>query len=94
MTPRLTSRMTIDALFRRVRAAVRVLDGAGERRRDGRAILLVCAERGETKALLERTVDLDGRYRWTACGPQDVELESELATPISGAGGIRTRTYG
>lgn len=73
MTPRLTARMTIDALFRRVRAAggfatvlARGDDQAG-------AILLVCADRGAFKCLLERTVDLDGGYRWTPCGPQDPE---------------------
>jgi hypothetical protein len=77
MTPRLTSRMTIDALLRRVQAAggfatvlARGDDTAG-------AILLVCAERGATTALLERTVDLDGQYRWTRCGPQDVESQTE-----------------
>ena len=73
MTPRLTSRITVDALFRRVRAAggfgtvlARGDDSAG-------AILLVCSDRGEVKALLERTIALDGDYRWTRCGPQDVE---------------------
>lgn len=75
MTPRLTSRITIDALFRRVRAAggfatvlARGDDQAG-------AILLLCAERGRVSALVERTVDIDGSYRWTRCGPQDVESD-------------------
>ena len=73
MTPRLTSRLTIDALFRRVRAAggfatvlARGDDMAG-------AILLVCTERGTFKSLLERTLNQAGEYRWTPCGPQDVE---------------------
>jgi len=77
MTPRLTSRMTVDALMRRVRAEggfatvlARGDDMAG-------AVLLLCADRGEVKALLERTIDLDGHYRWTPCGPQDVEADSE-----------------
>ena len=76
MTARLTSRITIDALFRRVRAAggfatvlARGDDTAG-------AILLLCRERGKTRALLERTVDLDGHYRWTPCGPDDAEAEA------------------
>lgn len=83
MTPRLTSRMTIDALFRRVRAAggfATVLahgdDGAG-------AILLICADRGRVTALLERTVDLDGAYRWTPCGPQDVESDDARQSYIA-----------
>ena len=71
--PRLTSRLTVDALFRRVRAAggfatvlARGDDSAG-------AILVLCSERGQVRQLLERTIDLDGSYRWTPCGPQDVE---------------------
>jgi hypothetical protein len=77
MTPRLTSRMTIDALFRRVQAAggfAAVLARGDEM---AGAILLVCRERGAFKSLLERTVDLDGSYRFTPCGPQDVESDSE-----------------
>lgn len=65
--------MTVDALSRRVTAAggfatvlARGDDGAG-------AILLICTDRGAFGKLLERTVDLDGQYRWTPCGPQDVE---------------------
>lgn len=77
MMARLTSRMTVDALLRRVQAAggfatvlARGDDMAG-------AILLLCTDRGRVQSLLERTVDLDGRYRWTPCGPQHVESESE-----------------
>ena len=73
MTPRLTSRITIDALFRRVRAAGGFATVLAKGDETAGAILLVCAERGEAKALLERTIDLDGHYRWTPCGPQDVE---------------------
>ena len=75
MTPRLTSRMTIDALFRRVQAAGGF--GAVLARGDETAgsILLICRERGVFHSLLERTADLDGGYRWTPCGPQDVESE-------------------
>jgi hypothetical protein len=83
MTPRLTSRMTVDALMRRVRGEggfatvlARGDDMAG-------AILLLCADRGAVTSLLERTVDLDGRYRWTPCGPQDVESESERDSYIA-----------
>jgi hypothetical protein len=68
--------MTIDGLFRRVRAGGGFATVLAKGDETAGAILLVCAERGETKALLERTVDLDGRYRWTACGPQDVESEA------------------
>lgn len=77
MTPRLTSRMIIDALFRRVQAEggfTAVLERGDEH---AGAILLLCRERGTFKSLLERTPDLNGGYRWTACGPQDVESDSE-----------------
>jgi len=77
MTPRLTSRLTVDALRRRVQAAggfatvlARGDDMAG-------AILMLCTNRGEVQALLERTIDRDGHYCWTRCGPQDVESDSE-----------------
>ena len=73
MTPRLTSRITIDALFRRVQAAGGFATVLAKGDETAGAILLLCSERGEVKQLLERTVDLDGRYRWTPCGPQDVE---------------------
>jgi hypothetical protein len=78
MSPRLTSRMTVDALFRR--AATEggfgsVLahgdDGAG-------GILLLCRERGRVRSLLERGSDLDGNTQWLRCGPQDAESDSEL----------------
>lgn len=72
MTPRLTSRMLVDSLRRRVQGAggfAAVLahgdDTAG-------AILLICMEKGEVMKLLERTLDPGGNYRFTTCGPQDV----------------------
>ena len=77
MTPRLTSRMTVDALLRRVQAAGGFAMVLAKGDENAGAILLVCAERGATTALLERTVDLNGSYRWTPCGPQDVESEAE-----------------
>lgn len=73
MTPRLTSRITIDALFRRVRAAGGFATVLAKGDETAGAILLVCSERGEVRQLLERTVNLDGAYHWTPCGPQDVE---------------------
>lgn len=76
MTPRLTARMTVDALMRRVSAEggftavlARGDDMAG-------AILVMCSERGAFRALLERTLDLDGNYRWTPCGPQQLETDA------------------
>lgn len=83
MTPRLTSRMTIDALFRRVRAAGGFATVVAHGDDQAGAILLLCAERGAVTALLERTVDLDGVYRWTRCGPQDVESAEARDSYIS-----------
>jgi len=76
MTPRLTSRMTIDALFRRVRAEGGFATVIARGDAIAGTILLLCRERGIAKSLLERTADLDGDYRWTPCGPQDVDSES------------------
>lgn len=79
MTPRLSSRMTIDALCRRVAAEggfatvlARGDDQAG-------AILIACAERGVVRQLLERALDPAGRYRWSPCGPQDMASAEALA---------------
>ena len=71
--PRLTSRLTIDALFRRVRAAGGFATVLARGDETAGAILLLCSDRGTVTSVLERTIDLDGHYRWTPCGPQDVE---------------------
>ncbi len=74
MTPRLTSKMVVDALLRRAAAQggfgavlARGDDGAG-------AVLILLAERGETRRLVERSYDFgaDG-YRWSDVGPQAAE---------------------
>ena len=73
MTPRLTSKMTIDALFRRVRAEGGFATVIARGDESAGAILVLCTDRGEVKSLRERTIGIDGNYRWTLCGPQDVE---------------------
>lgn len=73
MTVRLTSRMTVDALFRRVRAAGGFATVLARGDEQAGAIILVCADRGRPTALLERTMDRDGLYRWTRCGPDGGE---------------------
>ncbi|HYZ47743.1 MAG TPA: DUF1491 family protein [Sphingomonas sp.] len=65
--------MTVDALMRRVRAEGGFATLLARGDETSGAIVLVCAERGAVKALLERTLDLEGRYRWTRCGPDEVE---------------------
>lgn len=70
MSARLSSDILVSALIRRVAAeggnAVVLAKGdAG-----GGAIVLVCAERGVTGALLERVLTGDGVYGWVRCGPE------------------------
>ena len=69
--------MTVDALIRRVQGEGGFATVIAKGDDMAGTILLLCLERGEPKALLERTVDLDGAYRWTRCGPQDVESAVE-----------------
>jgi hypothetical protein len=82
MTPRLTSRLTIDALFRRVRAAGGFGTVLARGDETAGAILLLCTDRGEAKALLERTYDLDGASHWNRCGPQDVASDEQRESYI------------
>jgi hypothetical protein len=77
VTPRLTSRMTVDALIRRVSAEGGFGTVIAKGDESAGAILLLCSERGVPTTLIERTVDLDGAYRWSRCGPQDIESGEE-----------------
>jgi hypothetical protein len=71
MTPRLTSRRTVDALLRRAAAEggfgavlARGDEGAG-------AVLVLLLERGTACNLVERTYDFAANaYRWAPVGPQ------------------------
>ncbi|WBO22595.1 DUF1491 family protein [Sphingomonas abietis] len=78
MTPRLTSRIEVSALIRRMEGqggtGIVVAKGDGE----AGAILLVLTDRGVPKTLLERTLDISGAYRWQATGPQNIEVSEEL----------------
>lgn len=77
MTARLTSRMTVDALMRRVQAEGGFAAVLARGDEIAGAILIRCVERGVFQALIERTIDVNGNYRWTACGPQHGESEAE-----------------
>lgn len=63
--------MLVSALIRRV--AVEGGHAAVLTRGDPESggILLACADRGRVSHLIERVLDLDGRYRWARCGPQE-----------------------
>ena len=76
MTARLTSRMAIDALFRRVRAAggfATVIEKGDD---SAGAMLALCMERGAVTSVLERASDLQGGYHWIPAGPQHLESDA------------------
>jgi hypothetical protein len=83
MTPRLTSRMIVDALLRLTAQdggfgaiLARGDDGAG-------AVLVMLAERGLVRILVERSFDyVADSYRWQPAGPQDVESSATRETYI------------
>ena len=70
MTARLTARMTVDALRRRVTGAGGFAAVLARGDEIAGAILLVLVERGEPRAMLEHVSSLDGGRRWTRTGPQ------------------------
>ena len=79
MSARLTSRMLVSALIRRVEIAGGTAAVLAKGDEMSGAILLVCSERGRTERLLERVSDLGGGWRWAECGPQDIENANEVS---------------
>lgn len=71
MTSRLPSDMLVTALIRRVEIEGGHAMVLARGDRGGGSILLACAERGRIEKLLERTLDMNGNYVWTPCGPQN-----------------------
>jgi hypothetical protein len=70
VTARLTSAMLVSALVRRVQNAGGAAAILSKGEEQAGAIILLCAERGVAEQLLERILDIGGRYRWTRCGPE------------------------
>jgi hypothetical protein len=70
MSARLTTRMLVSALLRRVQAEGG--NGAVLHRGDDAAgaLLISCVERGVPVKLIERQPSRDGRYCWAATGPE------------------------
>jgi hypothetical protein len=70
-TPRLAARIEVSALIRRIegQGGHGIVIARGDP--DGGSILLLLAERGVPKTLLERVLGPDGAYRWQRTGPQD-----------------------
>jgi len=75
MAARLTAALETSALLRRAEALGgfgTVLHKGDEQRG---AILMAVLERGRHQAFLERTLQGDGRYRWSRVGPTDGESQ-------------------
>ncbi|ARS28128.1 DUF1491 family protein [Sphingomonas sp. KC8] len=83
MTARLAAGLFVSALIRRMEAA----GGGGMVLAKGDAtsgaILLIIADRGETRAVLERTLDERGLYHWTPTGPADPDQPGALPEYIA-----------
>ncbi|AGH49774.1 MULTISPECIES: DUF1491 family protein [Sphingomonadales] len=83
MTARLAAGVLVSALIRRVEAT----GGSGMVLARGDpvsgAILLVILDRGRTLAVLQRTLDAEGRYRWAETGPADPDAPGVLADYIA-----------
>ncbi|MBV9841665.1 MAG: DUF1491 family protein [Sphingomonadaceae bacterium] len=69
MTPRLVSSLVVNALIRRVGAAGGIGTVVAKGDATAGALLLSCCERGVTRRLIERVLDLAGVYRWADVGP-------------------------
>lgn len=82
MTPRLASGVEVSALIRRIEGMGGHAMVLAKGDRDAGAILLVLAERGVVKALLDRAFDGSGGYRWRQTSTQDVDGYQKLADYI------------
>jgi hypothetical protein len=77
MVARLAAGMLVSALLRRVEEA----GGTGAVLAKGDAtagaLLIQLAERGVPGPLLERRLDVDGKYRWSPTGPDEADQRSD-----------------
>lgn len=83
MSARLTSRMLIGALSRRVQAAGGSATVLAKGDEVAGAVLLMCMERGAFQKLLERMPLLDGSLQWQAIGPQGAENLAEAESYLA-----------
>lgn len=80
MSARAAAGLLVSALVRRTEAAGGHATVLVKGDAVSGAMLLVIADRGETQALVERTLDMNGRYRLTPTGPKDMaELTDYIA---------------
>jgi len=71
MAPRLAAGTLVSALIRRVEQAGGSAMVLAKGDATAGALLIQLAERGVPGVLLERRLDVDGRYRWSPTGPDD-----------------------
>ena len=79
MTAKLTSRMLVSALVRRVQAEGGNAAVVAKGDENAGAVVLILSDKGEIGALKERVLDLDGRYIWVDCGPKNIEDKEEIS---------------
>lgn len=77
MPPRLAAGMLVSALIRRVEQAGGSAMVLAKGDATAGALLIQLAERGVPGPLLERRLDLDGRYRWSPTGPDDTDQRED-----------------
>jgi hypothetical protein len=82
MTARPASGLLVSAMIRRIEAAGGHAMVLAKGDATAGAILLVIAERGQTQRILERTMDFEGRYRWSAVGPAALDEGQALSDYI------------
>lgn len=83
MSGRLAAGLFVAALRRRVEAGGGAAMVLARGDATAGAVLIVIADRGVTQAVLERTLDDRGRYRWTETGPGQPDLQSALGDYIA-----------
>jgi hypothetical protein len=78
MTPRLAARVEVSALIRRIETEGGTGLVIARGHAEAGAILLILADRGQPKTLLERILDVSGSYRWRSIGTQYLDSYQEL----------------
>lgn len=77
MAPRLAAGMLVSALIRRVEQVGGSAMVLAKGDATAGALLIQLAERGVPGPLLERRLDLDGRYLWSPTGPDDADQRGD-----------------
>lgn len=83
MSGRLAAGLFVSALIRRIEASGGSAMVLAKGDATAGAVLIVIADRGATAALLERTLDDRGHYRWTETGPDQPDAPGALGDYIA-----------